>query len=133
MEEALAFCEQNCKISLNNIIIEIAYIETSALTAQNVDKAFKNLVTEIYKITKAQTYSQSTTGMLGHGMTTGPLGSQNYEQYLEGEEQNTVLTGKQGKKKDNKVAGGMKLSVLKHSQVEQEKEKNQKKKNTGCC
>ena len=40
-------------IFYNYNILEIAYIETSALNASNVDKAFKNLVTEIYKISKA--------------------------------------------------------------------------------
>ena len=53
MDEAMKYAEANCKYILINIVLEIAYIETSALNASNVDKAFKNLVTEIYKISKA--------------------------------------------------------------------------------
>jgi Ras-related protein Rab-11A len=53
MDEAMHYAEMNRKFIYINNILEIAYIETSALNASNVEKAFKNLVTEIYKISKA--------------------------------------------------------------------------------
>ncbi len=53
-EEALNFSEKHCKFLILLILsVEMAYIETSALNASNVDKAFRNLVTEIYKISKS--------------------------------------------------------------------------------
>jgi hypothetical protein len=94
------------------ILIEIAYIETSALNASNVDKAFKNLVTEIYKISKAQQSTQATTAMIAPGgkSTTNFITSQ------DGLIDNSNSVFQKGDSK-----GGVKLSVLKHSKSEIEK------------
>ena len=45
--------------------LEIAFMETSALSGENVEKAFKSLVTEIYKISKNQQQTQHTTNVVG--------------------------------------------------------------------
>ena len=44
---------------------EIAFVETSALSGDNVEKAFRSLITEIYKISKTQMITQHTTNMAG--------------------------------------------------------------------
>ena len=63
----------------------MAFIETSALNASNVDIAFRNLVTEIYRISKAQLLSQSTGLGPGGKTSSNPITSNDYN-YAEGME-----------------------------------------------
>ena len=39
--------------STSQITVDIAFVETSALNASNVDTAFRKLISEIYKLAKA--------------------------------------------------------------------------------
>lgn len=79
-EEGMRYSEKNCKDNFYLMdTLEIAFIETSALNAGNVDIAFRNLIMEIYKLTKAQMTTaggQNSTG-LGPGNKTSSHGQGN--------------------------------------------------------
>ena len=55
LEQGQKYSELNCKKPDQTLIylIEIPFIETSALNASNVDTAFKNLIHEIFRLNAA--------------------------------------------------------------------------------
>ena len=46
-----------------SIVLEISFIETSALNSQNVDVAFKNLITEVHRLTVAGKFFQDDSAV----------------------------------------------------------------------
>lgn len=59
----------------------MAYIETSALNAKNVNIAFKNLIHEIYKITKQGKFNSdhNTDGAIYNNMSTTDVSKPKYK------------------------------------------------------
>ncbi|TNV76376.1 hypothetical protein FGO68_gene2425 [Halteria grandinella] len=110
-EEGLKFSEKH----------QIAFIETSALNAGNVDIAFKNLIHEIYKISKANIISQQS---LAGGALRGVS-------HFEGLLDNSALSKKGAK--TNNMEQSMKLSKIGHQQATEEGKKNGERKTGGCC
>lgn len=90
-------------------------METSALSGENVEKAFKSLVTEIYKISKQQAHTQHTTNVAGGKTYSNPAGVSSYADGVE-----TSMS-------KIKMSKSLKLSRVGHA-VEPPKPKKK-----GCC
>ena len=97
-------------------MIEIAFVETSALSGENVEKAFKSLVTEIYKISKTQMQTQHTTNVVAGKTYSNQAGVSSYADGVE-----TSMS-------KIKMSKSLKLSRVGHAQ-----EPPKAKKKKGCC
>lgn len=85
------------------------------MSGENVEKAFKSLVTEIYKISKNQMQTQHTTNVIGGKTYSNQAGVSSY------------ADGVDSSVSKLKMTKSMKLSRIGHAQ---EPPKSKKK---GCC